>query len=205
MRNPNPNIKPLIKEKALELLMNKNPEQIGMRDIANECKITATSIYHYYKDKDKLFQEISLDCLYQLNERIKAAANNASAGSSTTSPSSKAQIRKAISAFRDWCFENPRRALLVMQGIKSAEDATPEIIEEYYACNRTGEELLKKAVAANEAKSENPRLDVGLLVSGLWGCIESVLLKKADVEYWEKGVNFTDAFIELWINSIFVK
>ncbi|WP_296850635.1 hypothetical protein [Treponema sp.] len=27
------------------------------------CEITATSIYHYYKDKDKLFQAISLDCL----------------------------------------------------------------------------------------------------------------------------------------------
>ena len=204
MRNPNPNIKPLIKEKALELLMSKNPEQIGMRDIAKACGITATNIYHYYKDKDKLFQEISLDCLYGLNERIKAAANNASSNSSTSS-SSKMQIRNAISTFRDWCFENPRRALLVMQGIKSAEDATPEIIEEYYACNRTGEELLKKAVAEKEAKSENPRLDVGLLVSGLWGCIESVLLKKADVEYWQNGVSFTDAFINLWINSIFVK
>lgn len=63
MRNPNPNIMPLIKKRTLELLMQKNPDQIGMRDIAQNCKITATSIYHYYKDKDKLFQAISLDCL----------------------------------------------------------------------------------------------------------------------------------------------
>ena len=197
MRNPNPNIMPLIKQKALELLMHKNPEEIGMRDIAKECEITATSIYHYYKDKDKLFQAISLDCLYALNERIKTTSQRGG--------SVKEQIKNAISEYRDWCFENPRRALLVMQGIKSADDAPPEIIEEYYVCNRTGEELLKKAVADGAAKSANPRLDVALLVSGLWGCIEAVLLKKSDVEYWQNGKLFTDSFINLWINSIFTK
>lgn len=197
MRNPNPNIMPLIKQKALELLMHKNPEEIGMRDIAKECEITATSIYHYYKDKDKLFQAISLDCLYALNERIKSASQRGG--------SVKEQIKNAISEYRDWCFENPRRALLVMQGIKSADDAPPEIIEEYYVCNRTGEELLKKVVADGAAKSANPRLDVALLVSGLWGCIEAVLLKKSDVEYWQNGKLFTDSFINLWINSIFTK
>lgn len=197
MRTANPNIKPLIKEKTLNLLMHKNPDQIGMRDIAKECQITATSIYHYYTDKDRLFQEISLDCLYELNERIKAASKNGSRA--------REQIKNAISAFRDWSFENPRRALLVMQGIKSADDVSPQLIEEYYVCNRTGEELLKKAVENGEAKSENPRLDVALLISGLWGCTEAVLLKKSDVEYWEKGREFTDSFIDLWMKSIFKK
>ena len=92
-----------------------------------------------------------------------------------------------------------------MQGIKSADDVSPQLIEEYYVCNRTGEALLKKAVESGEAKSENPRLDVALLVSGLWGCIEAVLLKKIDVEYWEKGKDFTDTFISFWMNSIFIK
>ena len=76
MRKANVEIMPLIKQRTLELLMKKNPEEIGMRDIAENCGITATSIYHYYKDKDKLFQAISLDCLYKLNDRIKEAAKN---------------------------------------------------------------------------------------------------------------------------------
>ena len=73
MRNPNTQITAIIKEKTLGLLMKKNPEQIGMRDIAAECKITATNIYHYYKDKDQLFQAVSLDCLNELNKRIEAS------------------------------------------------------------------------------------------------------------------------------------
>ena len=195
MRKPNTEIISVIKQKTLELLMQKNPEQIGMREIAAACDITATNIYHYYKDKDRLFQEISLDCLYELNERL--------ASSSQKGKTVRRQIQNAIESFRDWCFENPKRALLVMQGIKSADDAPPELIEEYYVCNRTGEKLLRGAITQGLAKSTNPRLDVGILVSGLWGCIESVLLKKCEPDYWEKGKSYTDRFIKLWLNSIF--
>ncbi len=195
MRKPNTEIITVIKQKTLELLMQKNPEQIGMREIAAACDITATNIYHYYKDKDRLFQEISLDCLYELNERLSE--------SSQKGKTVRRQIQNAIESFRDWCFENPKRALLVMQGIKSADDAPPELIEEYYVCNRTGEKLLREAIKQGLAKSTNPRLDVGILVSGLWGCIESVLLKKCEPDYWEKGKSYTDRFIKLWLNSIF--
>ena len=197
MRNPNPELINQIKEAALKLLMEKEPEQIGMRDIASECNITATNIYHYFKDKDRLFQSISLDCLNQLNERIK---ENAARGKSI-----KAQIKNAVIAYRDWCFENPRRCLLVMQGIKSAEDITPEQMEEFYVCNRTGEKLLREAIKQGLAKSSDPRFDVSLLVSGLWGCIESVLLKKCEVEYWDNGTAYTDRFIKMWCNSVFIE
>lgn len=197
MRNPNPAIIKQIKETALKMLMEKDPLQIGMRDIARECGITATNIYHYFKDKDRLFQAISLDCLYKLNERITENLKSAS--------SIKDKIIMSVKAYRDWCFENPRRALLVMQGIKSADDLTPEMIEEYYVCNRTGEKLLYDAINQGIARSSNPRLDIGILVSGLWGCIESVLLKKSEREYWDKGSEYSDRFIAMWCDSIFIE
>ncbi|WP_433278465.1 TetR/AcrR family transcriptional regulator [Treponema sp. SP13] len=170
MRNANPEIVPAIKTKTLELLMHKNPDEIAMRDIASNCGITAANIYHYYKDKDELFQAISLDCLNELNARIADGAKGSRPG--------KKRLYGAIDAFRTWCFENPRRALLVMQGIESASDADDKIIERYYVCNRTGTALLKECVQSGIARSANPALDVGVLVSGLWGCIESVILKK---------------------------
>ena len=194
MRNPNTQITAIIKEKTLGLLMKKNPEQIGMRDIAAECKITATNIYHYYKDKDQLFQAVSLDCLNELNKRIEASVKGGDI---------KEDILNAIHTFEDWCFENPRRALLVMQGIKSADDAGAEMIEAFYVCNRTGGEILTKAVKLGLAKSDNVRLDIDILVSGLWGCIEAVLLKKSEPEYWQNGKAFTGRFVDLWCKGIF--
>lgn len=197
MRKTNTEIVPLIKAKALELLMKHNPDSIGMRDIARECNITAANIYHYYTDKNRLFQEISLDCLRQLNESI--IKNTASA----VNPREK--ILCAIETYRSWCFENPRKALLVMQGIKSADDAPEETISEYYVCNRTGTALLEECIALGIAKSDNPLLDVDILVTGLWGCIESVILKKCQSEYWDKGKDYTNRFISMWMKSIFVE
>ena len=194
MRNPNPELINQIKEAALKLLMEKEPEQIGMRDIASECKITATNIYHYYKDKDQLFQAVSLDCLNELNKRIEASVKGGDI---------KADILNAIHTFEDWCFENPRRALLVMQGIKSADDASEEMIEAFYVCNRTGEVLLSKAASLGLARSDNVRLDIDILVSGLWGCIEAVLLKKSEPEYWENRKAFIGRFVDLWCKGIF--
>ena len=46
-----------------------------------------------------MFQAVSLDCLNQLNERIK---ENAAHGKNI-----KTQIKNAVTAYRDWCFENP--------------------------------------------------------------------------------------------------
>ena len=196
MRNPNTQITAIIKEKTLGLLMKKNPEQIGMRDIAAECGITATNIYHYYKDKDRLFQAVSLDCLNELNRRIKESVKGGDI---------REDILNAIGTYEDWCFENPRRALLVMQGIKSADDITPEQMEEFYVCNRTGEKLLREAIKQGLARSTDPRFDVSLLVSGLWGCSESVLLKKCEVEFWDNGMAYTDRFIKMWCNSVFIE
>ena len=84
-------------------------------------------------------------------------------------------------------------------------DYFKEQVEKYYVCNRTGEKLLCEAIRLGVAKSTDPRFDISLLVSGLWGCIESVLLKKCEVEYWDKGKSYTDRFIKMWCKTIFVE
>lgn len=59
MRKPNTALLEKIKEAAAELLKDKEPSEIGMRDIAAKCGITAANIYHYYKDKTELFRDIT--------------------------------------------------------------------------------------------------------------------------------------------------
>ena len=195
MRNTNAEIVPMIMEKTLSLLMKKNPDEITMREIAKECGVTATLIYHYFADKTELFQEIGLDCILKLNDIITQAAEK--------KRTPKTKCIAAARAFRDWCFENPRKAVLVMSGIKSKEEGAEEDLQKFYVCNRTGERLLKEAVDEGSAHSKNIELDVGILISGLWGCCETVILKKSGAEYWNNGVDFTDRFIQLWANEIF--
>ena len=197
MRNANLELVSSIKKRTLELLMEKEPSEIGMREIAKNCGVSATAIYHYYKDKDCLFQEISLDCLRKINSVIESAAEKAA--------SPKEKVLAAIRSFRDWSLKNPRVASLVMEKIKSAVNLSPEETEKFYVCNRTGEKLLELCVEEGSARSENPRLDVGVLVFGLWGCIQAVISRKSEVEYWENSEPFTERFINMWAENIFVK
>ncbi len=60
MRKPNAEVAAKIRAAVTELLKTKEPSQIGMRDIASLCGITAANIYHYYRNKDELLNEISL-------------------------------------------------------------------------------------------------------------------------------------------------
>ncbi len=57
MRKPNPEVQAKIKAAVEELLKEKTPSQIGMRDIAEKAGITAANIYHYYKNKEELLAE----------------------------------------------------------------------------------------------------------------------------------------------------
>lgn len=47
----------LIIDAAMNLFAQKNFNQVGIRDIANEAGISAASIYRYFTDKDELFVE----------------------------------------------------------------------------------------------------------------------------------------------------
>ncbi|MCR5762410.1 MAG: TetR/AcrR family transcriptional regulator [Treponema sp.] len=194
MRKSNPELEKEIRTKTLELLQEKEPYEIGMRDIATQCGVTATSIYLYYKDKEDLFRKISLDSLSILSEYMQKRIDKAK--------SPKTKISEALKAFRDWCFDNPKTALLFMGKISVDTNADKETLESYYTCIRTGQKLLEDCIEKNIFKSKNPKLDTNIIVYGLWGCIQSILLERSDIEFWNKSIKYTDRFIEMALTAL---
>ncbi len=194
MRNENKNIEKEIRIKALELLQEKEPYEIGMRDIARRCGVSATTIYLYYKDKDDLFRKISLDCLHILERHMRECLE------SVTDPVKK--IIVALKAYRDWCFENAKTAMLFMGKINVDPEADMQALSEYYGCNRMGQQLLEACVKEKIFSCIDVVTDMDVLIYGLWGCIESVLLMRADIPLLEKGIEYTDRFIEIAIRGL---
>lgn len=196
MRNPNTEIASIIKAKTLELLMEKEPTEIGMREIAKECLVTATTLYNYYKDKESIFQTISRDSIKELNEIILNETKNFYG---------KEKFIFAGKIFKNWCLENPRRALLLFSKIQSDLEASEELLEEYYLAHKTAVSFLVDCINQGVAVSENPLCDISIFISGLWGCIESVILKKSDKKYWNDCSELCDRFINMWMKSVFIK
>jgi AcrR family transcriptional regulator len=188
MRKPNPEQEVLIRQKTLELLLIKEPEAISMREIASSCGVTATTIYYYYKDKDTLFETIKIECLSAMEKYIISKTD--------TSLSPMEQLKSGMRAFRDWAFEHPRIAVLVMGRFKPNLAASGEELAKYYNANTFAIQLLDNAASQGLISIEDTRLESALLIAALWGGIESILLNRTFPDYWGKGVFFTDRMIQ---------
>jgi AcrR family transcriptional regulator len=195
VRTADPELQKTIISKALSLLMEHEPDEIGMRDIALACGVSATAIYHYYEDKTALFEAVKLDCLAELKDCMESRVSR--------SVGSREKIKAALEAFTAWCFANPQKALLVMGRLQANTSASAEELKPYYACTEIGVQLLEAAVAEHSAVSDDPRLDTSVGVSALWGTVEAILLNRADPAYWQSGPLYTDRFIAMYLAVLF--
>jgi AcrR family transcriptional regulator len=206
MGKPKTDLAPRIREKTLELLMEKEPEEISTRDIAKACGATTTCIYYYYKDKETLYMEIKLYCVGKMDEFVKNQMEKLIKKHQKTSkkPNPLIEIRAGLEAFRDWAFINPRIALLVMERLKADTLADSEKMQRYYQSTVFAKTVLDKAVKAGLINSKDTLLDASLCISALWGAIESVLLNRTLPQYWtQKGrIVFTDKMIDLLLASL---
>ncbi len=207
MRLPNPELEVAIRERTLTLLLSRDPGEIGMRDIALACGVTAATVYRYFESKEALFNAIKLDCLDEMDRRVAEGVSARRAavptGGTGTTPA-RELLRAGLAAFRDWCLENPRLASLVMEGFDPDLNCERETMERYYRSVNLASELVGEARAAGEARSRDPRLAVSLAIAALWGAIEAQLRKRSYPEYWGRGTKFTDAMIDMCLGSIFL-
>jgi len=203
---PETDLAPRIREKTLEMLLEKEPEEITTRDIAKACGVTATSLYYYYKDRDALFTEIKLDCIEKMDafisDRIaKKISKNNKKGKK---PNFIEEVREGLEAFRDWAFANPRIALLVMGRLKADIQADPEKMQRYYQSTVLAKTMFDRAVQEGFSDSKDTLLDASLCITALWGAIESVLLNRTVPRYWSRrgSMDFTNKMIDLLLTSL---
>ena len=206
MGKPETDLAPRIREKTLELLLEKEPEEISTRDIAKVCGVTAASIYYYYKDKEALFNAIKQECVEKMDkfiyEQVKKRMQK------QHKPYKKShhllEIRLGLEVFRDWAFSNPRIALLVMERMKADTQEDSEKMKKYYKSTIFLKDSMDKAARNGLLSSTDTLLDASLCIAALWGAIESVLLNRTIPKYWTKrgSVDFTNEMINLLLASL---
>lgn len=202
MRVKNPDLEQKIRGECLDLLMEKEPELIGMRDIASRCGVTATTIYNYYPDKDALLEAVKLDCLASIDKAIMERVG--------LEGDPVKRLRAGMTAFRDWAFANPRVALLVMNRFKPNLDMDRDELEIYYRTQNFALESVTAAFAASGRRitkraKDAAAIESSLMIASLWGGIEAILLKRLHPEYWDRGVEFTNILIERLMTGISAK
>jgi AcrR family transcriptional regulator len=206
MGRPETDLAPKIRDKTLELLLEKEPEEISTRDIAKACGVTATSLYYYYKDREALFNEIKLDCVEKMDkfisEKVKKGVLKQHRQGKKSNPLIEARL--GLEAFRDWAFSKPRIALLVMGRLKADTQVDPEKMKKYYQSAVWGKMVFDRAVQTGFSSSNDTLLDASLCIAALWGAIELTLLNRTIPQYWSKrgGIEFTNKMIDLLLTSV---
>jgi AcrR family transcriptional regulator len=206
MGKPKTDLAERIRDKTLELLLDKEPEEISTREIAKACGATTTCIYYYYKDRETLFMEIKLFCVEKMDkfiaEQAKRNINKQLKAGKKINPIM--EIKAGLEAYRDWAFANPRIALLIMERLKADTLANPEKMKKYYQSTYSAKMLLDKAVQAGLSESKDTLLDASLCIAALWGAIESVLLNRTVPKYWtpQGKIKFTNKMIDSLITSL---
>lgn len=87
--------KKMIMEAALTLLDEKPLHEVGMRDIAQEARISPASIYRYFPTRDELFSEVLTQDLSEFEVMIKQKLNEG-----------KADYETLINGFIDFVMDN---------------------------------------------------------------------------------------------------
>jgi AcrR family transcriptional regulator len=195
MRLANPELERKIRSVCLAALLEKEPEEISMRDIAARCGVSATTIYYYYADRDALFEAVKLECIAGMDDYI--AERVAACGLSGL-----ARLRAGLGAFRDWAFANPRVAILVMGRLKPNVTASRDELARYYRSNEFARAMLESAVSEGSVSCRDARLSSALCIAALWGAVEACLLNRVDPEYWERGTAFTDGMIDMCLAGL---
>ena len=199
------NLAVFIRDKTLELLLEKEPEEISTRDIAKACGVTATSLYYYYRDRETLFTEVKLCCIEKMDAVISEhTAKKTKQRGQSKKQDPRGEIRTGLEAFRDWAFANPRIALLVMGRLKADTRDDPEKMKKYYQSTLFAKNLLDRTVQGGFLNSKDTLLDASLCISALWGAIETALLNRTVPQYWSKrgSVDFTNKMIDFLLTSL---
>ena len=200
------NLAAYIRDKTLELLQEKEPEEISTRDIAKACGVTATSLYYYYRDREAIFTGVKLYCIEEMDRFISGQVVKRTVKQRRSGKPADlwGEVRAGFEAFRDWAFSNPRTAILVMGRFKADTGDDPGKMEKYYRSTLFAKGLLDRLVEAGLSDSRDTLRDACLCIAALWGAIESVLLNRTIPRFWTRrgGLEFTNSMIDLLTSSL---
>lgn len=151
-----------ILDAAEELLVEGGLEAFSMRRLADRCGYTAPTIYHYFRDKTGLVDEL-------LEERLRALVQEIRAVELSAGPAEN--VRTLCVAFARFGVRNPSHyQLLVMKRVPDSPE--PPSGEE---ARRLLSEPLEDMVRHGELKAG----DLETLRQGLWSLLHGYILLQA--------------------------
>lgn len=177
-----------IKDAAVQLLQEKDYDQIKIADIANACNMSLGNFYHYFKSLDDLFSEIDSTQFYDMLAAVKP--NRGYSVQASLESFFLGWIRMMLSFHGSsytahWLRHYTRKAM-------PAEDSRHDLIASHIA------QILEDGVSNGELCSDTPVSSIAYSIAfSILGCTAhfSVTSDAEFVRHW------ADDYCRIFINS----
>lgn len=165
-RPANPRLAEDILRVTAEIVEEKGPDKITMREVAERLGYSATTIYLYYKDKDELIQA-TLDHAF---DWFADAMQNAESGQMTAE-----DLRVRSHVYATWAIDHPGMYRLMFE-YPSKRPLDPERAQRRRRGLSRGGEIIDAAIERGELRCfENLQLMEALIWSTLHGIASLVI------------------------------
>lgn len=155
-RPANPRLANDILRVTAEIVEEKGPEKLTLREVAERLGYTATTIYLYYKNKDDLLQatiDRSFEWFAEAQDAAEAGGGPAGA------------LRGRLASYVDWGIEHPGMYRLMFEH-PTEPPADPERAARRRRWLDRDRELFEQVFAQFPAEHRPP---TDLVASGVWG------------------------------------
>ncbi len=162
-----------ILDAAEELLVEGGLEAFSMRRLAERCGCTAPTLYHYFRDKPGLIEELLEERLRQLVAELRRVRRADDAA---------ANVRALCGAFAAFGLRNPSHYQLLMMNRGTEASESPAGEEARRVLGEPIEELVRCG--------ELPEARLETLRQGLWSLLHGYILLRTTrpEESWEQGL-----------------
>ena len=167
--------KATILEAARELITEKGPDGLSLRELARRIDYSPSGLYEYFKSKDDLVMAISAEGL----ELLRIYLNRVP----TDLPPSERLLEMGL-AYLDFAHDHPEHFMLIFNNLTSNQASTNELVDPaspYYI-------LLQAVRAAIEAEEFSPREGYTLeeIAYSLWSLVHGMaMLRQTHLRHFQ--------------------
>lgn len=193
-RLPNPDLIKKIEQITIEEISKNGVENISMRKIAILAKITPTTIYYYFKDKEDLFESIKKDGFKKFNHYVLSQIND--------KDSYTKQVEGIIRNFINWLIENKNLALLIFDKLPPNLLAEEEKLAYYYEVSNKVVEILKNGKKNKEFDFIDAEIEANVGFAMIFGIVKLYFNKRLSPQFWDDISVLVDRIVQIVLNSI---
>ena len=192
-RPPNPELVDALLRITTDLIIEKGPRNVTLREIAGLAGVTPTTIHYYFDDKRGLFEATKLRAVAELDAAVDASVD--------ASADAVAQLRQLATAFVGWSVANPHGFALVFDALPPRTEQSEVLTRQYYATFERLQAIFARGMERGELACGDADARAAVGFATLFGLSHLYIKKRLPRQYWDDPTPLVEDAMGVFLSS----